>query len=332
MVVLDSLHEQVHRASGRPSRLPSDALLLTGDVTHREDVEAALKLAQPTVLVHLAAETGTGQSLTEATRHASANVVGTTQLLDAFARRGGLEQVVLASSRAVYGEGTWCSAAGQFSPPPRRPSQLDRAQWDPVAPDGTPATAVPARAGATEPRPVSVYAATKLAQEHVARAWATGHGVPLSVLRLQNVFGPGQSPSNAYSGVVALFAATALQGGTIDVYEDGNIVRDFVYVDDVVEALAAAVESPPADERLVDIGSGTATRLVDLASQIARRCAAPEPAVSGKYRPGDVRAASCDISAAAADLGWRPAWPLDRSLPPLLEWVSAELPPSLSSK
>lgn len=325
MVVLDSLHEQVHPSPGRPDRLPAGAALLTGDVTHREDVEAALKLVRPSVLVHLAAETGTGQSLTEATRHANVNVVGTTQLLDAFSRRGGLEHVVLASSRAVYGEGTWRSHAGPFAAAPRGPRQLDEGRWDPVAPDGTPAEPVAARAGVTEPRPVSVYAATKLAQEHVARAWATGHGVPLSILRLQNVFGPGQSPSNAYSGVVALFAATALRGGTIDVYEDGAIVRDFVYVDDVATALAGAVEAPPLTERLVDIGSGSPTRLVDLAGLIAARCGAPEPKVSGRYRPGDVRAASCDIAAAAADLGYTPAWPVERALPPLLDWVGANL-------
>jgi dTDP-L-rhamnose 4-epimerase len=284
-----------------------------------------LKLAQPDVVVHLAAETGTGQSLTEATRHANVNVNGTAQLLDGLARRGRAAHLVLASSRAVYGEGAWTCGAGRFLAPPRTRAQLEQGRWDPVAPDGSAATCLPSRADTTEPRPASVYAATKLAQEHLARAWGAGHGVPLTILRLQNVFGPGQSPSNSYTGIVALFASTALRMEPIDVYEDGNIVRDFVYVDDVVQALVAAVARPPQRERSADIGSGVATRLVDLAGEIAARCGAPEPQVSGRFRPGDVRAACCDISVAREELGYRPTWPLSRSLGPLLEWVEEEL-------
>lgn len=318
---LDCLHNQVHRASGRPGRLPEAVVLLPGDVTQRGDVEAALKLARPQVVVHLAAETGTGQSLTAAALHASVNVTGTAHLLDGLARRGVVEHVVLASSRAVYGEGSWTGAAGPFSPELRTRHQLELGQWDPVSPDGSAATPLPSRAGTTEPRPASVYAATKLAQEHLAGAWAAGHDIPLSVLRLQNVFGPGQSLSNPYSGVAALFALTALRGGTIDVYEDGAILRDFVFVDDTVQALVAAIERPPVARRTLDIGSGTTTRLLDLARHVATRCDAPEPVVSGRFRPGDVRASSCDISAAAEHLGYQPEWTLERGVDALLAWV-----------
>ncbi|MGH9153487.1 MAG: NAD-dependent epimerase/dehydratase family protein [Acidimicrobiales bacterium] len=320
---LDCLHEQVHQAPGRPRRLPEAVVLLPGDVTRCGDVEAALRLARPEVLVHLAAETGTGQSLTAAALHANVNVTGTAHLLDGLARSGLVEHVVLASSRAVYGEGSWTGAAGPFSPELRTRHQLERAQWEPVSPDGSPATPLPSRAGTTEPRPASIYAATKLAQEHLAGAWAAGHGIPLSVLRLQNVFGPGQSLSNPYSGVAVLFAATALRGEAIDVYEDGGILRDFVFVDDAVQALVAAVERPPVARRTLDIGSGATTRLVDLARHVAARCDAPEPVVSGRFRPGDVRAASCDISAAAEHLDYQPTWTLERGVDALLAWVQA---------
>lgn len=322
VVALDSLHPQVHPTPGRPRDLPAEVDLLAGDVTHAPDVDAALRLAEPTVLVHLAAETGTGQSLTEASRHAEVNVVGTSRLLDAFSRRGGLDHIVLASSRAVYGEGLWSGSDGPFLATPRTRRELENGQWDPVDTDGYAARALPAAAATTEPRPASIYAATKLAQEHLAAAWATGHEVPLSVLRLQNVFGPGQSPGNPYTGVLALFADTALRKETINVYEDGAILRDFVYVRDVVDALAAALARPPATSRTVDIGSGTPVLLVDVARQIAERCGAPEPVVSGQFRMGDVRAAHCDVSAAAADIGYESHWPLDRTLDPLLEWVA----------
>ena len=120
-------------------------------------------------------------------------------------------------------------------------------------------------AGRTEPRPTNIYAATKLAQEHILAAWAAAHDTNLSVLRLQNVYGPGQSLTNSYTGIVALFARLAREQHALEVYEDGRIVRDFVYIDDVVEALFAAIEDPATQPRCLDIGSGIPTTIHELA-------------------------------------------------------------------
>jgi dTDP-L-rhamnose 4-epimerase len=288
VTVVDVLHPQVHSAPGRPADLPAEAELLTADVTSATCWDGVLKVVSPDVVVNLAAETGTGQSLTEATRHGSVNVVGTTQMLDALFRAGSVPaHLLLASSRAVYGEGRWAADDGStFYPGVRTHDQLARAQWDPRSPTGEPARPLPSRAGATEPRPANVYAATKLAQEHVMAAWAAAMGSALSVLRLQNVYGPGQSLTNSYTGVMTLFARQALAGDTIDVYEDGNIVRDFVYVDDVVAAFVSAVASPPAGRRTVDIGSGTAATIADAATIIAKIAGAPAPEISGRFRDG----------------------------------------------
>ena len=191
--------------------------------------------------MHLAAETGTAQSLTESSRHSLVNVVGTTRMLDAFGasgRRPG--HVVLTSSRAVYGEGTWLRSDGtSYRPGQRTHEQLARGQWD--FPDSVP---VPSRADRTEPAPSSVYGATKLAQEHILAAWAGAHDVRLSTLRLQNVYGPGQSLTNPYTGIVSLFSRLARDGASIPLYEDGEITRDFVYILDVVSALRQALEQP----------------------------------------------------------------------------------------
>ncbi|MCV7347669.1 NAD-dependent epimerase/dehydratase family protein [Mycolicibacterium rhodesiae] len=322
VAVMDILHPQVH-APSTPITLPPQVRLFTGDITHAPDCDAVLRLCTPDQIVHLAAETGTAQSLSEASRHGSVNVVGTTQLIDALSRCGQVpHQLVLASSRAVYGEGAWQSDDDVFYPRPRSHAQLAAGIWDPPAPSEEPATPLASSAERTEPRPTNIYAATKLAQEHILAAWAAARDTRLSVLRLQNVYGPGQSLTNSYTGVVALFARLSLAKHALEVYEDGRIVRDFVYIDDVVSALFAAIENPAASSRCVDIGSGVPTTIHELAQQLATLCDAPEPVVVGKYRDGDVRAARCDIELAASQLGWRPAWSLEQGMRALLDWIS----------
>jgi dTDP-L-rhamnose 4-epimerase len=321
---MDILHPQVHH-DGSAIDLPPSVRLFTGDVTHAPDCDAVLRSCRPAQVVHLAAETGTAQSLNEATRHGSVNVVGTTQLLDALSRSAHVpEQFVLASSRAVYGEGAWQCGSAVFFPPPRSHAQLLAGRWDPRGPTDDPVVALPSRADRTQPRPTNIYAATKLAQEHILGAWAAAHDTHLSVLRLQNVYGPGQSLTNSYTGIVALFARLARASRALEVYEDGRIVRDFVFIDDVVEALFAAIEQPAVGPRCLDIGSGVPTTIHDLARQIAALCDAPEPVVVGKFRDGDVRAAQCDIEASAQELGWRSRWSLEDGLGALLAWIGGQ--------
>ncbi len=324
VAVMDVLHPQVH-AGRDPIDLPPSARLFTGDVTHAPDWDAVLRLFQPSQVVHLAAETGTAQSLSEATRHGSVNVVGTTQLLDALSRAGiEPDQLVVASSRAVYGEGAWQCGTATVYPRPRSHKQLLAGIWDPAGPDGEQMTPLPSCAGRTEPKPTNIYAATKLAQEHVMAAWTAAHDSNLSVLRLQNVYGPGQSLTNSYTGIVALFARLAFQQRSLEIYEDGHIVRDFVFIDDVIDALFAAVHRPATEPRCLDIGSGTATTIGELARKIAILCEAPEPTVVPKFRDGDVRAASCNIEPAKSALDWRPKWTLDDGLRALLKWIGSQ--------
>jgi dTDP-L-rhamnose 4-epimerase len=276
-------------------------------------------MLRPDVVIHLAAETGTGQSLCLATRHARVNVVGTTEMLDAFSRHDFVpEQILLSSSRAVYGEGAWKRArdGSVFYPGQRSKRQLEAGLWD--FPE---AVALPQEASRTEPRPCNIYAATKLAQEHIVRAWALSYGASATVLRLQNVYGPLQSLSNPYTGIVSLFCREALAGQTINLYEDGKMTRDFVYIADVVAAFLAALSAEPQSTPL-DIGSGSAATLAMLGQTIARIANAPEPIVSGKFRHGDVRHASCDVTAACASLRWQPKWCLEAGLDELCRWIA----------
>ena len=324
VAVMDILHPQVH-GEHASINLPPSVRLFTGDVTDAHEWDTALRAFQPSQIVHLAAETGTAQSLSEATRHGSVNVVGTTQLLDALSRSAHVpDQLVLASSRAVYGEGAWQSGTQVFYPKPRTRAQLMAGVWDPQCPTGDPGLPLASSAGRTETRPVNIYAATKLAQENILAAWTAARDTNLSVLRLQNVYGPGQSLTNSYTGIVALFAQLAREQRTLEVYEDGRIMRDFVFIDDVVDALFAAIERPAADSRCLDIGSGVPTTIHELARTLAAMCGAPEPIVVGRFRDGDVRAARCDIEPARGELDWQPRWALKDGLRALLEWIGGQ--------
>lgn len=315
VVAVDNLHYQVHTSSNRPAMLAPSVELVKEDICLPETWARLLQDGGPDVVIHLAAETGTGQSLTEASRHGMVNVVGTTQMLDAFARRGLVPRhIVLTSSRAVYGEGAWRSDIENtpFYPGQRSHQQLKRKQWD--FPGASP---LPLCAGTTQPRPTNIYAATKLTQEHIINVWALAFGTRATTLRLQNVYGPGQSLTNSYTGIVALFSRQANAGHPIELYEDGMVTRDFVYIEDVVTAVLAAIDRKPAqsyDATPIDIGSGESTTLLQLAAIIAHVYGAPTPVVVGRFRDGDVRHATCDIRRAAELLHYHPAWSLEAGI------------------
>jgi dTDP-L-rhamnose 4-epimerase len=232
------------------------------------------------------------------------NVVGTTQMLDAFTRHGHLPQeFVLTSSRAVYGEGRWEGADGStFYPSGRSHHQLSRGEWGFQA-GGVPATPSPHRASEIFPNPSSVYGSTKLAQEHVLKSWCSAMNVPATVLRLQNVYGPGQSPFNPYTGIINIFHKIAYAGGSIEVYEDGEIGRDFVFIDDVVRSILAALQTHAEGVRQLDVGTGKATTIMDAAKLIAGLHNAPDPVVCGKFRDGDIRWAVADAEPLVKELG-----------------------------
>lgn len=318
VVVVDNLHPQVHPTAERPAALAEGVELRIGDVTSPQVWDELLADVSPSVVVHLAAETGTGQSLTEATRHGMVNVVGTTQMLDALVRHDALpESIVLTSSRATYGEGAWRAADGTLVYPGQRSrAMLERGEWDFPG-----LTAQPFNSRTTEPRPTSVYGSTKLAQEHILSSWALAMGVEPIIFRLQNVYGPGQSLTNPYTGIVSLFTQMAKAGEVIPVYEDGEIIRDFVFIDDVADAILRGIARGKRNEYAFDIGSGEATSVLRLAQIAAAHYGAPQPQINGKYRDGDVRHASCSIEHASSELGWSPNVMVEQGVRQLSDWI-----------
>ena len=321
VVALDNMHPQIHPSQARPAELDERVELRRLDVSVAEDWDSLLPEVAPDAIVHLAAETRTGQSLTEASRHANVNVVGTTQMLDALVRHEiRPDKIVLASSRAVYGEGRWVDAAGHPSYPGQRThAMLEAGQWDftGLTPSVQSSTEVKAS-------PANVYAATKFCQENLVTSWCGSFDVTPVLFRLQNVYGPGQSLINPYTGIVSLFARLAKQGQSIPVYEDGQIVRDFVFIDDVASAIVAGVLHSPATSTPYDIGLGERTTIMQVAQAIAEHYGAPAPHVTGQFRDGDVRAAWADTARARQVLDWEPRIGVTEGINRLCDWIDAQ--------
>lgn len=324
VIAFDNLHPQIH-----PDHRPSDGFdprveIYEKDITDGAAWDRLLSEVTPDTVIHLAAETGTGQSLTESVRHTMVNVVGTSTMLDALHRNEAVpRRIVLASSRAVYGEGAWRRVDGDgsdlFYPGARSTAMFEAKQWN--FPDAEPVAMNGAR---LQPRPASVYGVTKLAQEDLLRIWGDAFGVEVGILRLQNVYGPGQTPSNPYTGIMSLFCRVAHNGGQISVYEDGDVRRDFVIIDDVADALLRAVEVDSCPTVPIDIGSGSFRTILGAAELIADIYGAPRPVVTGQWRHGDVRHAWADPEPARRLLGFAATVPAEEGFRRLASWIDTQ--------
>lgn len=323
IVILDNFCPDVHPQGPNLYLLRGSDCLEVADVSNLAAVKAVVNKHRPTAVVHLAAETATGKSLTEPSKHVSTNVLGTANLVEALASmQDRVRSVVLASTRAVYGEGAWTDKlTGEvFQPSQRTVSDLAKGYWDfqNSAPN-------PMRASTVPPNPSNVYGVTKNAQEQLLRTWCGANEVSFVALRLQNVYGPGQTIGNAYTGVLTHFADLASKGAQIPVFEDGLVLRDFVYVTDVVEALKLALNLSLKTHQntVLDVGSGAETTLLDVARMIASHSPNVTVNVTGEYRLGDVRHAFSDIEDAKTVLNWSPRVPLKTGIEELCLHVSA---------
>ena len=333
VTVLDALVPSVHGEGAEPLPEVEGARFVRGDVRDPDAWKEALEDGADLVY-HLAAETGTGESMYRARHYVDVNVGGTALLCDLMASGAARpRRVVLASSRAVYGEGPYtCRACGVVYPGTRSAHALSRGVWDVLCPICS-GPVEPHPAGAdTRLDPASVYALTKRDQEELLALLLPARGVEGVTLRLQNVYGPGQSLANPYTGILSIFSVRLLDGEPIAVFEDGCESRDFVFVDDVVDAFVRAGDAPLEGGRAtVDVGSGRRTTVQDAALWLAGLYGA-DPGlvrVTGEYRVGDVRHALADRAALTGVLGAGDPTPLGEGLEALTAWVrSSERPGS----
>ncbi|MGW8791680.1 NAD-dependent epimerase/dehydratase family protein [Streptomyces althioticus] len=257
---------------------------------------------------HQAAMVGLGTGFADAPEYVSRNDLGTAVLLAATADAG-VRRLVLAGSMVVYGEGRYaCPEHGVVRPGPRAEEDLAAGRFEPPCPVCGAALA-PGLVDEDAPAdPRNVYATTKLAQEHLAAAWARATGGSAVSLRYHNVYGPGMPRDTPYAGVASFFRSALARGEAPRVFEDGNQRRDFVHVRDVASANVAALEADPPAGALTayNTGSGTPHTVGEMAQALAEAHGGPYPVVTGDYRLGDVRHITADSTRLRTDLGWKP--------------------------
>jgi len=259
------------------------------------------------VVVHQAAMVGLGVDLDDLPDYVGCNDLGTAVLLAEMARAG-VHRLVLASSMVVYGEGAYtCQQHGPTRPAPRTVADLAAGRFEPACP-GCGGILKPGLIGEDAPLdPRSVYAATKVAQEHLTAAWARQTGGTALALRYHNVYGPGMPRDTPYSGVAAIFRSALEAGRPPRVFEDGGQRRDFVHVRDVAAANLAAVAATGTRTgwHAYNVASGRPATIGQLAARLARAAGGPAPLVTGEFRLGDVRHVVASPVRAEAQLGFR---------------------------
>ncbi|GAA2715610.1 NAD-dependent epimerase/dehydratase family protein [Actinoplanes palleronii] len=296
--VLDCAHPAAHR---EPPEVPDGVPLHRADVRDRAAVRDALRGVD--AVVHQAALVGLGASPEDLPEYVGCNDLGTAVLLAAMSEAG-IGRLVLASSMVVYGEGSYeCDRHGPVRPEPRAAGDLDAGRFEPSCPDCGAALAAGLVTENAPMDPRSVYAATKVAQEHLAAIWARERGAAVAALRYHNVYGPGMPRDTPYSGVAAIFRSSLEGGRAPQVYEDGGQRRDFVHVSDVAAANVAAL-SVEAGYRAYNVASGRPTTIGEMAGLLADAFGGPGPVVTGRFRLGDVRHVVASPARAGAELGF----------------------------
>ena len=306
--VLDALLPAAHGPDSVPPPLPEGVEWRHADVRDRPAVAEALRGAD--AVCHQAAMVGLGKDFADAPAYVGCNDLGTAVLLAAMAEAG-VRRLLLAGSMVVYGEGRYdCGRHGPVRPGPRRVADLDAGRFEPPCPHCA-APLDPGLVGEEAPTdPRNVYAATKLAQEHLAAAWARATGGRATVLRYHNVYGPGMPRDTPYAGVAALFRSALARGEAPAVFEDGGQRRDFIHVADVAAANTAALthlgERPSGTMRAYNVATGRPHTVGEMATVLAAATGGPAPRVTGEYRLGDVRHITASAARIQAELGWAP--------------------------
>ena len=318
VTVLDSLSEQIHGVKDKVN-------FIKGDVNSREDWMKALEGV--TYVIHLAAETGTGQSMYEIKKYVDTNIGGTALLLDILTNtKHSVKRVVVAESRAIYGEGKYrCLKCGDVYPLERKDEDMQKGDFECKCPKcGGPVELV-ATTEDSAIHPSSVYGIAKQVQGQLVHLVCKSIGVESVSFRYQNVYGPGQSLSNPYTGILSIFSTRIKNGNGLNIFEDGKETRDFVYIDDIVDATILGMEVPEANGHVFNIGTGVVTDVLTVAQTLCEKYGIQVPiVVSGNYRLGDIRHNYADITLARNILGFEPKWDFSAGIGEFCKWVDGQ--------
>ncbi len=331
LTVLDNLSVQIHGSDPETTSplyqsIKGKVNFIKGTVTSAADLKKAVE--NQDIIVHLAAETGTGQSMYQIANYVNVNIGGTALLLDILANNPHqVKKVIIASSRAIYGEGKYQSKELGFVYPNHR-TNADMKNGDFEV--KYPGCAEPLRLVATgedsKIHPSSVYGITKQNQEQLVMTVCPTIGIAPVALRYQNVYGPGQSLSNPYTGILSIFSTLIKNGKEINVFEDGKESRDFVFIDDVVEATILAIEAEEANNQVFNVGTGVATDVISVVNELLTNFKTEVPVkISGNYRLGDIRHNFADLSKITSLLGFTPKVTFAEGIKKFAEWVNSQV-------
>ncbi|USK68332.1 NAD-dependent epimerase/dehydratase family protein [Peribacillus asahii] len=329
VTVLDNLSKQIHGEFPEKSelfmRIKDKVEFIRGDVRSKEDLRGALNGAD--VVFHLAAETGTGQSMYEINRYVEVNINGTANLLDILANESNcVKKLIVASSRAVYGEGKYlCQTHGEVYPNPRLEEHLSMGDFNVKCPKCGENVEVLSTSEDSMIQPSSIYGFTKYGQESMCMIMGKALQIPVVVLRYQNVYGPGQSLKNPYTGILSIFSTRIKNGNEINIFEDGFESRDFVYIDDVVDATYRTIKSEQANYQVFNVGTGVSTTVSTVAAKLIENYQTPVNVnISRQYRIGDIRHNYADMANAFEKLSFIPKFSFEDGIKHFTDWVNKQ--------
>ncbi|RYZ91222.1 MAG: NAD-dependent epimerase/dehydratase family protein, partial [Proteobacteria bacterium] len=294
VTIFDNFSPQVHGENALDSAeyriLSEEFEVVTEDVRNTSALEKYL--VHKDIVVHLAAETGTGQSMYKVSHYTDVNISATAHLMEILSKKqGSVRKLVIASSRSIYGEGKYkCSKHGVVYPESRTEANMLRREYVPTCPYCEQFVEDLATSEDAKIQPISVYGLTKFAQENIALTVGRAIGLPTIAFRFQNVYGPGQSLSNPYTGILSIFSTRAQAHKKIEIFEDGSESRDFVYIDDVVDAIVLGMETKRVDFGAYNVGTGVKSTVLDIARGICKNFQSESQIeVTHKFRLGDIR-------------------------------------------
>jgi dTDP-L-rhamnose 4-epimerase len=327
--VLDNLSKQIHGENPEKSIVYQSVRERTdfiyGDIRDKDIWEKALKGID--VVVHLAAETGTGQSMYEIQKYTDTNITGTARLLDYITNnKHHLKKVIVASSRAIYGEGKYyCKNHGVVYPLVRKIEDMDKKDFEVKCPECNKKIFMLPTDEISKIHPTSVYGITKQIQEDLVLTCCRSFEIPTVAFRYQNVYGPGQSLKNPYTGILSIFSGLLLHNEKVNVFEDGMESRDFVYIDDVVNATIAGIETELSDCLSINVGTGISTNVLTVTKTLKQLYnSRSEIYVSGNYRLGDIRHNNADITVLKEKLKYQPIVYFEDGIKKFSEWVKTQ--------
>tara|TARA_B100000902_G_scaffold36714_2_gene43904 strand:+ start:58315 stop:59439 length:1125 start_codon:yes stop_codon:yes gene_type:complete len=326
ITILDNLSKQIHNQdSPLIKKIKEVSNFIEGDVRKKSDWSKAIKGQD--AIIHLAAETGTGQSMYDIARYNEVNIMGTANLLDILTnKKHNVNKIIIASSRSIYGEGKYyCKNHGIIYPGMRDEKNMSDGRFDIFCEICNNIVEMRATDESSRISPNSIYAITKQQQEQITLLIGKVLKIPTVALRFQNVYGPNQSLSNPYTGILSIFSTSILNGNNIEVYEDGKETRDFIYIDDAVDAIILSLKKEEANYHIFNVGSGVATPVLDIANILKRLYDSNiEVKVNGKYRLGDIRNNFADLTRINKLLGFRPNVNLDKGISMFVSWVKSQ--------